>query len=262
MSDESALRPADAERNTGSPPLAKGLAFFLVGLVGLHFAATFLWNAPTNPIKESVASDVDAYMRPFFEQNWSLFAPNPINSEDELYVRAQVADIQTGNLEITEWRSATQLEWTLVRGNPAPSRASRVSSNLNRRVSSAWRALTDEQQEIVADNYPDMPDWNPLADDLIEAQGGETSSRVARMVRADRVATGYATQFAKAIWGEGVEAVQIELRRTPVPRWDERMEPEPESPSFTTREFGWRPALVDPRQDEDLFANTIEGLRS
>ena len=262
MSDENALEPADDGRRADPPPAAKGLAFFLVGVVGLHFAATFLWNAPTNPIKESVATDVNAYMRPFFEQNWSLFAPNPINSEDELYVRAQVADIQTGNIEITEWRNATQLEWTLVRGNPAPSRASRVSSNLNRRVSSAWYDLTDEQQDIVAGNYTDMADWNPLADDLIEAQDGETSSRVANIVRADRVATGYATQFAKAIWGEGVEAVQFELRRTPVPRWDERMEPEPESPSFTTREFGWRPALVDPGQDEGLFAGTIDRLRS
>ncbi len=263
MSDERSPDSPESERRARlePPPIAKGLAFFLVGVVGLHFAATFLWNAPENPVKESVAAEVSGYMRPFFVQNWSLFAPNPINAEDELLVRAQVADPQTGETEVTEWRNATKLEWSVVRHNPAPSRASRLSSNLHRRIGSAWRDLTDEQQDIVAEDYQDMDDWVPLSDDLIDAQGGETSSRVADIVRADRVATGYATQFAQAIWGgDNIEAVQFELRRTPVPRWDERKEPEPENPSFSTREFGWRPVLVDPDQDGSEFASTIEGL--
>lgn len=242
------------------PPIAKGLAFFLVGLIALHFTATFLWNAPTNPIRESVASEVSGYMRPFFVQNWSLFAPNPINAEDELLVRAQVTDPQTGEVEVTPWRYPTRLEWTLVHHSPAPSRASRLSSNLHRRLNSAWNDLSDEQQDILSSHYAQMDDWRPLADDLIAAQGGETSADVATAVRADRVATGYATQFAKAIWGDGVVAVQVQLRRTPVPRWDERMEPEPDSPSSSTHEFGWRPVLVDADQNEELFARTIEGL--
>ncbi|PSL06106.1 hypothetical protein CLV30_103261 [Haloactinopolyspora alba] len=260
--DAAGPHAADGGRRAAEPPpVAKGLAFFLVGLVGIHFAATFLWNAPSSPVSESVAAEVNGYMRPFFVQNWSLFAPNPINAEDELLVRAQVRDPQTGDVEVTEWRNPTQLEWSLVHHNPAPSRASRLSSNLHRRLSSAWYDLTDEQQEIVADDYRDMADWRPLAGDLIDSQGGETSSEVANVVRADRVTTGYATQFAKAIWGRDVVAVQFELRRTPVPRWDERMEPEPQHPSHSTREFGWRPVLVDSEQDESAFARTVEGLQ-
>lgn len=247
-------------RVTEVPPIAKGVAFFLVGVVALHFAVTFLWNAPANPIKDSVGGQVTGYMRPFFQQNWSLFAPNPVNAEDELLVRAQVADPQTGELRTTDWEQPTRLEWTLVHHNPLPPRSSRVTSNLHRRVNTAWNALTDEQQEIVARDYTDMADWQPLADDLIASQGGQTSSRVADIVRADRVATGYATQFAKARWGEEVAAVQFQLRRTPVPRWADRLDPPPEDPSFTTREFGWRPALVDPDQDEAAFADVIDGL--
>lgn len=248
-------------RSSEPPPIAKGIAFFLVGLVAIHFAVTFLWNAPANPIKDSVGGQVSGYMRPFFQQNWSLFAPNPVNAEDELLVRAQVADPQTGELHTTDWEQPTRLEWTLVHHNPAPSRASRVTSNLHRRAYTAWSDLTDEQQEIVGRDYVDMTDWQPLAEDLIASQGGQTSSRVANIVRADRVATGYATQFAKATWGEDVVAVQVQLLRTPVPRWDERMEPVPENPARTTREFGWRPALVDDNQDEAAFADVIGGLR-
>lgn len=244
------------------PPIAKGVAFFLVGVVALHFAMTFLWNAPSNPIKESVSGQVSGYMRPFFQQNWSLFAPNPVNAEDELMVRAQIRHPQTGEISTTGWEEPTRLEWTLVTHDPAPSRASRLTSNLHRRVNTAWNALTDEQQQIVARDYPEMADWRPLADDLIAAQSGETSTRVANIVRADRVATGYATQFAKAVWGAGgdVVAVQFQLVRTPVPRWDVRFDPVPENPQQTIREFGWRPALVDPNQDESVFADVVDGL--
>ncbi|WP_053205086.1 DUF5819 family protein [Jiangella muralis] len=252
-------RPDDTQR-TEVPPIAKGVAFFLVGLLVLHFAATFLWNAPSNPIKDSVGAQVSGYMRPFFQQNWSLFAPNPVNAEDELRVRAQVEDPQTGELSTTDWADATRLEWTLITHDPAPSRASRLTSNLHRRVNTAWDALTDEQQEIVATDYVDMEDWRPLANDLIAAQGGETSGRVANIVRADRVATGYSTQLARALWGEDVVAVQFQLVRTPVPRWDVRFDPVPEDPQRTVRDFGWRPALIDADQDEAAFADVVEGL--
>lgn len=242
--------------------MAKGLAFFLVGLVGLHFAVTFLWNAPASPIKDAVRSDVSSYMLPFFEQNWSLFAPNPVNAEDEFLVRARVADPQTGEIETTDWRSATELEWRLVHHNPAPSRASRLSSNLHRRMNTLWNRLSDEQQEIVARDYVTTgeADWERLADDLAAAEGAETSSRVEDFISAERVGAGYATQFAKAMWPGEVTAVQYELRRTPVPRWRDRMAPPPEAPEFSTREFGWRPPLTDDDQDESLFAATIEEL--
>lgn len=242
-------------------PIARGLAFFLVGLVGLHFLITFLWNAPSNPIREAVNGQVTGYIQPFFQQNWSLFAPNPINAQEEVWVRARLVGPQTGAVAITEWVSATQLEWTIVRHNPAPARVNRLSSNLSRRINTAWNELTAEQRDIVAQDHLDMTDWRPLADDLIEAQGGQASSRIASMVRVDRVATGYATQLAEALWGKNVVAVQFQLRRTPVPRWEERNEPTPDRSASTIRDFGWRPLLVDRNQDESLFAHTIERLR-
>lgn len=249
-----------APRYAEPPPIAKGVAFFVVGLVVLHFAMTFLWNAPQNPVKDSIGGQVSGYMRPFFEQNWSLFAPNPVNAEDELLVRAQVVDSETGQTRTTDWANPTQLEWRLVLHNPAPSRASRLTSNLHRRVNTAWRRLNDRQKKIVAGDYEFMSDWGPLAEDLIAAQDGQTSAVVAGIVRADRVATGYATQYARATWGDGIRAVQFQLRRTPVPRWDVRKEPVPDEPSFIARDFGWRPVLVNDGQEESLFKSALEGF--
>ncbi|NDL59090.1 DUF5819 family protein [Phytoactinopolyspora mesophila] len=251
----------DEQRSDYVPPIARGIAFFLVGLLGIHFAATFLWNAPDNPIKDSVRDEMRSYIQPFFQQNWSLFAPNPVSSEGEVLLRARTEDPVTGDVRTTEWISPTELEWSVVRDNPAPSRVSRLSSNLHRRLNTAWNRLNDEQKDIVADDYDDMTVWSPLADDLIEAQGGETSSRVANLVRADRVLTGYATQVARAMWGENIVAVQFQLQRTPVPRWEDRMEPEPDNPDRTYRHFGWRPVLVNDGQDDDAFARTLLRLR-
>jgi hypothetical protein len=242
------------------PPIARGLAFFVVGLVALHVTITFFFNAPANPIKDAARGEINGYMQPFFGQNWSLFAPNPINSEDTVLVRARVADDVTGEERVTEWVNATEREWTLVHHSLAPSRASRLSSNLHRRLHDAWGDLSADQQDIVARDFDAMPDWQPLADALIDAQGGETSSTVANVVRGDRVATGYATQVARALWGPDVTAVQFRLQRTPVPRWNDRFEPEPEDPPATTREFGWRPVLVNEGQSDGAFATTFEGL--
>lgn len=241
------------------PPIAKGIAFFLVGLLGIHFGVTFLFNAPDNPVKDALGDEVSGYIQPFFQQNWSLFAPNPINSEDELLVRAQVLDPDSGETTTTDWVSATRLEWQLIENNPFPSRASRLSSNLHRRLDSAWRQLSTDQQSVLAEDFSYVTDWGQITDRLAGQSGGTVTADVATMVRADRVATAYATQFATAHWGEDVQAVQYQLSRTPVPRWQERFADAPEAVP-TIRDFGWRPLVVNDGQDQDAFARTVEGL--
>ena len=255
-----AVPSTNESHHAAPPPIAKGVAFVLVGIVAIHFAITFLWNAPSNPIRDALGGQVNGYMEPFFEQNWSLFAPNPVNTEDELLVRAEVLDPDTGEFETTEWESATELEWTIVSHNPFPSRASRLSSNLHRRLNSAWNRLSEGQRQVIAEDFFGADDWTPMAERLASAAGGQISTDIETMIRADRVATGYASQFARARWGEGVTSVQYQLRRTPVPRWEERLEAEPTAPSATIREFGWRPVLTNDGQDDALFARTIERL--
>ncbi len=256
-----APEPAAPPPDRPPPAFATGLAFVLVGVLAIHFGVTFLWNAPPNPVKDVVGGQVSSYMRPFFVQNWSLFAPDPINTEEEILVRARVPGAD-GDGEVTPWVSATEREWLVVDHNPMPSRASRLSSNLHRRLMSAWRGLSEEQRLVLTEPYDDMVDWTPLADDLKAAPGGAGDTRVATMVRADRVATAYATQVARSLWGEGVDAVQIRLRSTPVPRWPDRFGPDPDPATASVRQFGWRPVLVADGQDDDAFARAFEGFAS
>lgn len=240
---------------------ARVVAVLMVSVTIVHFVVTFLWNAPTNPVKTAVRSEVTDYMEPFFWQNWSLFAPNPVNAESEVLVRADVRNSETGEYETTDWISATRAEWTLVEANPFPPRSSRLSANLYRRLSSAWYDLNVEQRDVLArDFFTIDDDWTQLSDALEREDDDEVSADdIADMVHLDRIATAYATQVATARWGEDLSSVQFQIRRTPVPRWDERFSDFDPDSSFV-RTFGWRRLMTFDGQDDAAFAGYFDEL--
>lgn len=49
----------------------------ICALLGFHFLMTGLHLQPDNPFRDQVYPMVDAYMSPYFTQNWRLFAPAP-----------------------------------------------------------------------------------------------------------------------------------------------------------------------------------------
>lgn len=64
----------------------------------VHFAATVVHVGPLNPLQLRYGQQASDYLSPYFEQNWSLFAPDPIASERGILVRAR---LDTG--ETSEW---------------------------------------------------------------------------------------------------------------------------------------------------------------
>ncbi|WP_434391220.1 DUF5819 family protein [Melittangium boletus] len=48
----------------------------LLGGLALHFSLTLAFLTPLNPIKLRLLPLIDGYIQPFFNQRWSLFAPN------------------------------------------------------------------------------------------------------------------------------------------------------------------------------------------
>ncbi|MEY4549923.1 MAG: hypothetical protein RL685_6118 [Pseudomonadota bacterium] len=58
----------------------------LLGLV-LHFGATLLFVFPANPIKMQVGHVAEATIGAYFPQNWSLFAPDPVDSTQSLLIK-------------------------------------------------------------------------------------------------------------------------------------------------------------------------------
>jgi hypothetical protein len=88
-----------------------------VGAVAaVHLAATFLYNAPANQVSQRYSKQVDAWMDPLFQQNWRLFAPNPLSENVAVQVRASVSP----SGRTTGWFDLSALDQQAEAGNPAP----------------------------------------------------------------------------------------------------------------------------------------------
>lgn len=62
-----------------------------VALLAAHFGITALHVTPVNPLKVEHERLVSAWIGPVFEQNWKLFAPDPIAIDQGLLVRTRDA---------------------------------------------------------------------------------------------------------------------------------------------------------------------------
>ncbi len=103
----------------------------LLGVTGCFLGAVFLHVAPANSVSREYREQVDAVVYPEFEQNWKLFAPNPLQQNIDLDARVRTAGAD-GGTHIRPWIPLTARDIAAIRGNPAPSHA---DQNLLRR---AW----------------------------------------------------------------------------------------------------------------------------
>ncbi|WP_203611293.1 DUF5819 family protein [Streptomyces cyaneofuscatus] len=96
------------------------LALSLIGLLACaQVAMVFLHVAPSNTLTKQHGKTVDDWIYPEFEQNWKLFAPNPLQQNIAVHVRAEVAGAE--GRRTTEWISLTDGDADAIRGNLFPS---------------------------------------------------------------------------------------------------------------------------------------------
>ncbi|OIV38187.1 hypothetical protein BIV57_07005 [Mangrovactinospora gilvigrisea] len=86
---------------------------------GGHLALTFLAVAPRNAASSKAADAVNDYIYPELEQNWQLFAPNPLARNETVWARATVRT-GAGDFRTTPWRDLTAEDVAAIRGNPFP----------------------------------------------------------------------------------------------------------------------------------------------
>ncbi|MFC5645388.1 DUF5819 family protein [Kitasatospora cinereorecta] len=130
--------PARVVLSVAALGLAAGTALFL--------AALFLHVAPENAVSRRYRAEVDAVVYPEFEQNWKLFAPNPL--QQNVMVDARVQTIAgDGRITTRDWTGLTAQDFAAVRHNPAPSH---VDQNLLRRAWDFYDATHPQQDGAVA----------------------------------------------------------------------------------------------------------------
>ncbi|MFC8002683.1 DUF5819 family protein [Streptomyces olivaceus] len=117
-----------------SPRYQVGAVAALVAVavaVCAHIGLVFLHVAPSNTLTKEHGSAVDEWVFPEFEQNWKLFAPNPLQQNVAVQVRAEVGTAD-GGIRTTGWYDLSAEDGRAIDGNPLPSHT--VQNELRR----AW----------------------------------------------------------------------------------------------------------------------------
>ncbi|MEU9439995.1 DUF5819 family protein [Streptomyces sp. NPDC048304] len=122
---------------------ALALAVVAVGAC-VHLLMVFLSLAPANTVTKQHGKAVEEWVFPEFEQNWKLFAPNPLQQNIAVQVRA-VVRTKDGGLRTTGWTDLSAQDGAAIDGNPVPSH---TQQNELRR---AWDFFTATHS---ADNRP------------------------------------------------------------------------------------------------------------
>ncbi|MFE7775501.1 DUF5819 family protein [Streptomyces sp. NPDC057445] len=99
------------------------VALAVIGALALaHLAMVFLHVAPSNTVTKQHGEAVDGWIYPEFEQNWKLFAPNPLQQNIGVQARAEVRDPE-GVRTTSEWVDLSAEDGEAIRGNLLPSHA-------------------------------------------------------------------------------------------------------------------------------------------
>ncbi|WOX11012.1 DUF5819 family protein [Streptomyces sp. N50] len=192
------------------------LAVAVVAVAALvHLGMVFLHVAPSNTVTKQHGKAIDEWIYPEFEQNWKLFAPNPLQQNIEVQVRADVRGAD-GTTRTTGWYDLSAEDGAAIDGNLLPSH---TEQNELRR---AWDFLT-----ATHDNAN-----RPIG---LRGTLAETYLRRIVVLRLDR--------DDAAGKGGAVQRVQVRSRTTnvPPPEWsDEQVSTTPQY-----RLLPWWPVPAD-----------------
>ncbi|MEU1089014.1 DUF5819 family protein [Streptomyces sp. NPDC005576] len=100
-----------------------GVVMVVLGLFTcIHLAMVFLHVAPSNTLSKQYGQGIYDWIYPEFEQNWKLFAPNPLQQNISVHVRAEVVEAN-GDRRTTPWMSLSGEDGKAILHNPLPSHA-------------------------------------------------------------------------------------------------------------------------------------------
>lgn len=184
-----------------------------------HLGLVFLHIAPSNTLTKQHGRAVDEWVYPEFEQNWKLFAPNPLQQNIAVQARAEVRTAD-GEVRTTGWYDLSALDGAAIDHNPVPSH---TQQNELRRAWDFYTATHDGEHRATSSR-------------------GDLSERYVRRIvvmRLDR-------EQADGPGGE-IERIQLRSRTTnvPPPEWSE----EKVTDKPVVRELPWWSVTDDDRTD-------------
>ncbi|MER5275393.1 DUF5819 family protein [Streptomyces sp. NPDC002809] len=126
LSADADHHPTGAEPRVGMAGLSfpyqvvAAVALSVIGLIACtQLAMVFLHVAPSNTLTKQHGKVIDQWIYPEFEQNWKLFAPNPLQQNIAVHVRAEISG--PDKRRTTPWMNLSGEDGKAIRGNLLPS---------------------------------------------------------------------------------------------------------------------------------------------
>lgn len=251
------------------PWYVKVVALLAVLLTAWHVFASFLWIAPYNYMREIVPGNaLSNYMIPMFGQSWSVFAPEPINGDYKLRVRAETNI--NGTLTATKWVDVTETELAQWKThNLFPPRASGFAMQQASGYKGVYDKLSPDQQKIAAGGYYKGADSLERLERDIRAQAAKPSVtdsvnniNISKFMAEERRTAAFVTQVARAVWGADVEHIQFEVSRQNVIPFQKRNDENAQKPAAVVLGTGWRAVTVEDLQDGEEFREVFPGNKA
>lgn len=237
-------------KNVSTVRRAVVLVVALVATVQL-FGVTFI-SIPPQSAPPGTRSAAELVLHSYFEEEWKLFAPSPVNADRDLMVQAAWRD--GGTVTTGEWINLTAIDDSVVAHSLGAPRSAYLTSRLAGGLDAVWSNVAGEVRTGVADASSES---EPLdAADLSDLLGAEDVTGPARdlIVERDQGATTYLTDVFRTFEPDrDLVAVRYGTRLSTAPSWEQRHEAEKSVGSTTAGP--WRvPAKDDPERRRSVAA--------
>jgi hypothetical protein len=234
------------------PPLTRGArigAAVSLLVVALYVATTILMAIP----QDATTRALTAPARPYFGQQWNVFAPSIQKTNRYLEMQGQWRD-DSGALVKSEWIGITDAEYESGEEDIQASRTNKQSANLLKTYSQRYQALSEQQRRVVQDTFIRRTDSGfaaktpaSLVEELTGLADG-TSGRVISFLRYDYVMKEFTTYWGTAYFGRELERVRWRVVTTRPNDFAHRLDEERQF-TPTARTYGWRHVddVIDPQ---------------
>ncbi|GAA1736998.1 hypothetical protein GCM10009710_16600 [Aeromicrobium alkaliterrae] len=229
----------------------RGVVVVLVVLVTCVqlFGVTFI-SIPPQSAPPGTRAASELVLNAYFEEEWKLFAPSPVNADRDLMIQAAWRDGDT--VEVGEWVNITAVDDAVVAHSVGAPRSAYLTSRLAGGLDAVWSNVSAEVRRGVSDETTES---SPLTtEDLHDLLGAEEVTGLARdlIVERDQGATTYLTDVFRSLEPDReLVAVRYGTRLSTAPTWDQRHEAEKSVGAVI--DGPWRtPARDDPERRESI----------
>ncbi|WP_229053244.1 DUF5819 family protein [Aeromicrobium sp. Leaf350] len=218
------------------------------------FGVTFI-SIPPQSAPPGTRSAAEVVLHSYFEEEWKLFAPSPVNADRDLMVQAAWREGET--VEVGEWINLTAIDDSVVQHAVGAPRSAYLTSRLAGGLDAVWSNVTGEIRTAVADASSETA---PLTDaDVRDLLGEEDVTGLARDLIAERDlgATTYLTDVFRSLEPDReLVAVRYGTRLSTAPTWELRHDAEKSVGAVT--EGPWRTPVEDDPDRRRSIADYLE----